>query len=262
MWIAVVDRQPGSATGRLRRSEDRPGALHEHHDDDHDPDENANDELAHGHRINQGAQRANRLAAPSRLQVHFSVSLPAPTEVFVSVDVEASGASPSAGSLLSIGACRIDRPDVGFYVELKPLADRSWDASAESVHGLTKERLESDGLEPAAAMEEFDRWVIEVSAGARPVFVGFNAPFDWMFVADYFWQYIGRNPFGISALDLKSYYMAWAGVGVWGETRRVNVDERLGLEPDHTHHALDDARGQAKVARILLGTASTRVADG
>ena len=74
-----------------------------------------------------------------------------------------------------------------------------------------------------------------------------------MFVADYFWRYLGRNPFGVSALDLKSYYMASALVDRWELTRRVHIDERLGLQPDHSHHALEDAQGQAVLARILLG---------
>ena len=73
-----------------------------------------------------------------------------------------------------------------------------------------------------------------------------------MWVADYFWRYLGRNPFGIAALDLKSYYMGRDGIARWDETRRANVDARLGVEPDHNHHALDDARGQARLARMLL----------
>jgi DNA polymerase III epsilon subunit-like protein len=174
-------------------------------------------------------------------------------ELFISVDIEASGPSPSVGSLLSIGACLVDRPEIGFYVELQPLADMVWDEEAATVHGLARDQLERDGLEPAAAMEQFESWTAEVSAGARPIFVGFNAPFDWMFVADYFWRYLGRNPFGVSALDLKSYYMASEAVTRWEETRRVHVDERLGLEPDHSHQALEDARGQAVLARILFG---------
>ena len=102
-------------------------------------------------------------------------------------------------------------------------------------------------------MEQFATW-INASVGDRePVFVGFNAPFDWMFVADYFWRYLGRNPFGISALDLKSYFMASAGVAEWRGTRRSFVDQALALEPDHNHHALDDAKGQGRLAKVLLG---------
>jgi len=115
-------------------------------------------------------------------------------------------------------------------------------------------RIIEAGFQPVVAAPEKRRYqmVRHVCADGRPVFVGFNAPFDWMFVADYFYRYIGRNPFGISALDLKSFYMGRSGVSTWVETRRVHVDERLGLQPDHTHHALEDARGQAALARVLL----------
>ena len=175
-----------------------------------------------------------------------------PTETFISVDIEASGPSPSIGSLLSIGACLVADPSVDFYVELKPIDGQAWDAQAETVHELSLEHLMQEGLEPAIAMERFAEWVETVCGGSRAVFVGFNAPFDWMFVADYLWRYVGRNPFGISALDLKSYFMARDGIEEWQRTRRANVDEALGLEPDHNHHALDDARGQARIAEVLL----------
>lgn len=174
-------------------------------------------------------------------------------EALVSVDIEASGPSPATGSMLSMGACLVDDPAVGIYIELRPIEGHVWDASAERIHGLNRERLEVEGLEPQAAMEQLADWLAEACTGRRPVFVGFNAPFDWMYVADYFWRYIGRNPFGVSALDLKSYYMASAGESTWERTRRIYIDERLGIDPDHNHHALDDARGQARLARLLLG---------
>ena len=175
-----------------------------------------------------------------------------PDEALVSVDCETSGSSPSTGSLLSIGACLVDDPSVGVDLELKPVGGHEWDHHAETVHGLTREGLESNGLEPAEAMARLEAWLASACDGRQPVFVGFNAPFDWMWVADYFWRYLGRNPFGISALDLKSYYMGREGIARWDETRRTNVDGRLGIEPDHNHHALDDARGQARLARRLL----------
>jgi ribonuclease T len=173
-------------------------------------------------------------------------------EALVSVDVEASGPSPSIGSLLSVGACLVDDPSVGFYVELKPIPEHAWDDRAEAIHRLSREQLDRDGIEPRTAMERFATWIERASAGRNPVFVGFNAPFDWMFVADYFWRYLGRNPFGFSALDLKSYFMASQGVPHWEGTRRTNVDAALGIDPDHNHHALDDAMGQARLARMLL----------
>jgi len=185
-----------------------------------------------------------------------------PNELLISVDIEASGPTPSSGSLLSIGACVIDEPDIAIYLELKPLPERAWDDQAERVHGLEQAHLEEFGLEPVDAMRQLDTWVKTAADGRRPIFVGFNAPFDWMFVADYFWRYLGRNPFGISALDLKSYYMALVGTDSWEETRRVNIDERLKLEPDHSHQALEDARGQAALARELFKRARRDDGDG
>ena len=177
---------------------------------------------------------------------------PPRSEVLVSVDIEASGPSPATGSLLSVGACLVSDETVGMYVELRPSPDLPWQEDAERVHGLDRDRLLREALEPAVAMGRLDDWLAGVCAGGQPVFVGFNAPYDWMFVADYFWRHLGRNPFGVSALDLKSYYMGREGVATWNETRRLFIDERYVLEPDHTHHALDDARGQARLARLLL----------
>jgi len=175
-------------------------------------------------------------------------------EVLVSVDIETSGQSPSVGSMLSIGACLVDDPDVQLYLELRPLPDRPWSDDAEKIHELDRARLEKEGLTPESAMQRFAAWLADAcGADSRPIFVGFNAPFDWMFVADYFWRYLGRNPFGVSALDLKSYYMGREGITSWSETRRVFIDRQLQMEPDHSHHALDDARGQAAIARALLG---------
>lgn len=174
------------------------------------------------------------------------------SEALVSVDIEASGPSPSTGSLLSIGACLVEDPRVDFYVELKPQTELGWDTQAEKVHGLSRERLLREGVEATQAMRHFANWIDDACGAKTPVFVGFNAPFDWMFVADYLWRFVGRNPFGISAMDLKSYYMARENVSSWERTRRRYVDDVLGIEPDHNHHALDDAKGQARLAKVLL----------
>ena len=172
-------------------------------------------------------------------------------ECFISVDVETGGATPADYALLSIGACLVDDPEATFYVELKPEDKRSTQ-EALAVSKLSLDILATMGEPPAEAMQRFADWVGDVvPAGFRPIFVGFNAPFDWMFVADYFWRYLGRNPFGISGLDLKAYYMARAGAEHWSQTTRRHVDSWLGFEPDHNHHALDDARGQARVASAL-----------
>ena len=173
-------------------------------------------------------------------------------EILVSVDIEASGPTPGTGSMLSIGACLVDDPQVAIYLELKPLPGLPWSNDAQAVHRLERSDLEQHGLEPWHAMEQFEAWLAETAHGRRPVFVGFNAPFDWMFVADYFQRYLGRNPFGIAALDLKSYYMARDRIASWAETSRRHVEQRYPVTTPHSHNALDDARGQAELALLLL----------
>lgn len=190
-------------------------------------------------------------------------SKPQRREVFVSVDIEASGPTPGTGSMISLGACLVDKPEIGIYIELKPLPSLPWRDDAQQIHGMDRQALERGGLEPADAMERLAAWLNrECGPDGQPIFVGFNAPFDWMFVADYFWRYLGRNPFGVSALDLKSLYLGIAGVTHWAATTRANVDRYLDLEAEHNHHALDDARGQARVTRLLLGIDSEKSRRG
>jgi DNA polymerase III epsilon subunit-like protein len=185
-------------------------------------------------------------------------------ETWISVDVEASGPAPHAGSLLAIGACLVDDEAQGIELLLRPEPGMPWSADAQAIHGLDRATLERDGLEPAQAMADLERWVHAVTPeGSRPVFVGLNAPFDWMWVADAFWRHLGRNPFGPSALDIKSLYLGrYLGEGLrWADTGRARMLERYPVTLPHPHTALADAREQAVLCRrILEGAGVTRPA--
>ena len=126
------------------------------------------------------------------------------TEVYISVDVETSGPNPSDYDMLSIGACRVDDLDASFYIELKPVTGNAI-PGALAITDLDLDVLRETGEEPRKAMEAFEDWLHNVvSKEERPVFVALNAPFDWMFVSDYFHRFCRRNPFGHSALDIKA----------------------------------------------------------
>lgn len=177
------------------------------------------------------------------------------SETWISVDVETSGPSPSTGSLLAIGACLVDDEREGIELLLRPDPSLPWTAEAAGIHGLDRATLERDGLEPAEAMARLEAWVLAVSPpGSRPVFVGLNAPFDWMFVADACWRHLGRNPFGPSALDIKALYLGrhLPEVRWWAETSRVRMLARHPVELPHTHAALADAQEQAVLCRRIL----------
>jgi inhibitor of KinA sporulation pathway (predicted exonuclease) len=72
-----------------------------------------------------------------------------------------------------------------------------------------------------------------------------------MFVNDYFHRYMDRNPFGHSALDIKSYYMGLNNVS-WSDTSMRNVGKRYLGDQQLTHHALTDALDQAEIFKLML----------
>ncbi len=172
-------------------------------------------------------------------------------EVYISVDVETAGPNPGSYSLLSIGACLVSDPAQGFYVELQPVTDAAAAGSLQ-VSGLDMHELKSAGLDPVDAMRRFADWVAQVTpAQGQPVFTALNAPFDWMFVADYFHRFLGHNPFGHKALDMKAFFMGmratrWAGTGFTDITQHYQIELSL------PHHALQDARAQAELFRRML----------
>lgn len=174
-----------------------------------------------------------------------------PPELFISVDIEAAGPHPGRYSMLSIGACLVDDPDEGFYVELQPSSDDVL-PEALAVSGLSMDELRRNGRPPAEAMADFGAWVERVTpADHEPVFVGLNAAFDWMFVNEYFHRHLGRNPFGHSALDIQAYAMGRDG-GAFDDTSLAQLVDRYGGTATLSHHALDDARVQADLFARLL----------
>ena len=177
-------------------------------------------------------------------------------EVFVSVDVETSGPVPGEYSLLSIGACSVFDPDNGFTCEVRPI-NGNFDPAALEVTGLSMQQLEKRGLQPDEAMKAFSDWLADL-AGTDDlmVFVGFNAPFDWSFVNYYFHRFVGANPFGFTALDIKALYMGATGCS-WRDTRSSKIAENLKPTLVGTHDALEDARYQAEIFRLVRGLDSS-----
>lgn len=171
-------------------------------------------------------------------------------EVFVSVDVETAGPIPGEYSLLSIGACDVDDLTKTFSCELKPI-NRNADPKALEVSGLSLDKLARDGLEPRAAMQSLADWLASLAGNhGSVVFVGLNAPFDWSFVNYYFHRFLGSNPFGFTALDIKALYMGATGCD-WADTRSSKMAERLAPGRKGDHQALHDAQYQAELFSLI-----------
>jgi hypothetical protein len=89
-------------------------------------------------------------------------------ELYISVDIEASGPIPGLFSMLSTGACVVGDVNKGFYIELKPLNDNLDAEAMQFTGGLSLETLKRNGADPKTAMAQFEQWIREVSGNKRP----------------------------------------------------------------------------------------------
>jgi DNA polymerase III epsilon subunit-like protein len=176
-------------------------------------------------------------------------------EVYVSTDIEASGPIPGDYSMLSVGACLVDRPEEHFYREIQPISN-AFVPEALKIARLSMDALTHTGAEPREAMSDFASWIRSAAGGGEPVMVAFNAAFDWSFVNWYFVHFELANPFGIGSVDMKSYYMGLSGSS-WASSRSGELPDAYSGRGRHTHNALDDAREQASMfARMLAAPRS------
>ena len=155
---------------------------------------------------------------------------------YVMVDVEADGPIPGDYSMICLGAIVVDSAlDKTFYGQLKPVSEQ-WVPEALKISGFSRdETMVFD--EPKTVMERFRTWVAQSSKG-RPLFISDNNGFDWQFVNWYFHHFLGMNPFGFSSTNLGSLYK--------GLVKDGSSNFKHLRKTKHTHHPVDDARGNAE----------------
>jgi len=155
---------------------------------------------------------------------------------YVMVDVEADGPAPGLYSMVSLGAVRVTPAlDQTFYGQLRPISER-WVPEALAISGISRATHEAFD-DPRAVMIRFADW-LAAHGGRRPIFISDNNGFDWSFVNYYFHCFLGKNPFGHSSQNLGSLYK-----GVVKDTFANFKHLRV---TKHTHHPVDDARGNAE----------------
>jgi DNA polymerase III epsilon subunit-like protein len=172
------------------------------------------------------------------------------SERYFSVDIESSGPIPGKYSMLSLGACVVGAPRESFYVEFKPISN-AFVQEAMRVSGFDLDQLAIDGRDPTEAMLAFEKWIISAAEGTKPVFVGFNATYDWQFVNWYFQTYCGSNPFGFGGVDIKSYFMGLTGSS-WSASNSSKLPPEFWADVPQTHNALDDAQAQASMFSKMI----------
>jgi len=139
------------------------------------------------------------------------------------VDCEASGKSPSTGKLTEFGAVAYP--------------------SKVTFHGVL---LGKKPMEEKEVFEKFEKWVLQVTKGGRPIFVSDNPAFDWQWINDGFWRTLGRNPFGHSARRIGDFY-----AGLVGNFTDSSSWKKLRITP-HDHNPINDAMGNLEAFERLL----------
>ncbi|MBM3458742.1 MAG: exonuclease, partial [Armatimonadetes bacterium] len=161
-------------------------------------------------------------------------------EIYVNTDVEADGPIPGPHSMLSFGsaAYQCSGELVGVFtanLELLPDAvgapdTMKWWASQPEAWAACRENLR----DPAEAMGEYVAWLKALPG--KPVFVGYPASYDFLFVYWYLIRFTGESPFSHAALDIKSYAMAVLGTPFRATNKRTMPRRWFDSLP-HTHQA-------------------------
>ena len=176
-------------------------------------------------------------------------------EIYVSTDIEADGPIPGPHSMLSLGSAAYlsDKTLVStFSVNLETLEGASGHPSTMKWWETEREAWQAcrqDTRPPAEAIPEYISWLKGLPG--KPVFVGYPASYDFLFVYWYLMRFAGESPFSHSALDIKTYAMAVLKKDYRASVKR-NMPRDWFDDLPHTHVALDDAIGQGALFCNML----------
>jgi DNA polymerase III alpha subunit (gram-positive type) len=181
-------------------------------------------------------------------------------QIYVVVDIESDGPVAGLYSMLSLAAVATTATQEisHFYRTLQPLDGASqepstmdwWKTQPEAWQEVTQD------AEPAeTAINEFRDWIERL--GKPTVFVAHPIGFDYAVVSWYLWKFAGHNPFTDASgsnrtLDLSSFIAGKFGLTL-SQAKRNKLPEwmKAGM-PEHSHNALDDARGYGVLLRNVL----------
>jgi hypothetical protein len=176
-------------------------------------------------------------------------------EIYVSTDIEADGPIPGPHSMLSFGSAA--------YLADKTLVD-TFAANLETLPGASPDpqtmnwwKQHPDAWEacrlnpqpPERTIKSYVVWLNELPG--KPVFVGYPAAYDFMFVYWYLIKFARHSPFSHAALDIKTMAMTLLKQDFRQTTKRQMPRRWLDQLP-HTHQALDDALGQGALFCNML----------
>lgn len=173
----------------------------------------------------------------------------------MSTDIEADGPIPGPHSMLSFASAAYlaDKTLVGtFTANLESLPGAighpetmQWWTQNQAAWEASRSNCES----PDAAMPRYVGWLKKLQG--KPVFIGYPASYDFMFVYWYLMRFAGESPFSHSALDIKTLAMVLLRTDYRNATKR-NMPKVWFDKLPHTHVALDDAIEQGALFCNML----------
>ncbi len=176
-------------------------------------------------------------------------------EIYVSTDIEADGPIPGPHSMVSFASAAYlaDKTLLATYsANLETLPDATphpdtmeWWRQFPQVW----ERCRVDPRPPQRVIPEYVRWLHALPG--QPVFVGWPAGWDFMWIYWYLVRFGGERPFRESAIDIRSYAMGMRKTE-FRRTTRTYLPKRWFDDLAHTHVALDDALEQGALFCNML----------
>lgn len=168
---------------------------------------------------------------------------------YIMVDIEADGPIPGDYSMICFGAIIVE-PQLSrtFYGQLKPISDK-FIPEALAVSGFTREMTQTFN-DPLGVISAFRGW-IKAECKGKAFFISDNNGFDWQFINWYFHHFLAENPFGFSSTNLGSLYK--------GLAKDVFVNFKHLRKTKHTHHPVDDARGNAEALLAMKETMGLKI---
>ena len=183
-------------------------------------------------------------------------------QIFIVVDIESDGPNPGFNSLISIGAVATTRNEEvsQFYEKLQSLDELEPNVDTMAWWRTQPEAWAEVTTDTHPAVEVISRFLTWVKQYEKPVFVAHPTVFDYAFIEWYLNKFTNEKPFKLNGngffwmnvLDLQSYISGKFGLSTWNAHRKnMPAWMREGM-PNHTHNALDDARGYGVILRNVL----------
>ena len=165
-------------------------------------------------------------------------------EIYISTDIESDGPVPGIYSMLSFGsvALTLDKEIIStFSANLECLPGAMQDPPTMEWWSTQKEawiEARRDPQDPALVMKRYVSWL--KSLDGKPVFVGYPAGFDFMYIYWYLIKFAGESPFTFLCCDIKSYAQAVLKKPFY-EITKSTMPKAWFDSCNKTHVALDDA---------------------